>query len=138
MPQIFDLELPFDPELRKNYSNDRILRSQSQLMHIEPKKDLTSVVDMLTKKQNNAADEETSPNGSSDTSPMHTTSDDEQIVLEIIDSRQAAYQTVSRLENVAPGELMKNQVTILFNIYFNFEGRHFFIIFVTHYFRHLN
>ncbi|XP_043271530.1 uncharacterized protein [Venturia canescens] len=112
----FELELSIDPDLRKNSTNDRILRSQSQLMHVESRKDLTSVVDMLTKKQNNVTDVDLTSQENGNSLPFHITSDDEKIVLEIMDSGRAAYQTVSSLENIATGELMKNQTLELKNI----------------------
>lgn len=101
-------------EYKENCANDRSLKSRN--IKKDPKKDLTSVVDMLKKKRNDDFQYEHFVNGS--TSPLRISSDNEQVLLEVMDSNQAAYQTVLHPEVPvsADSELMKNQVNITFSI----------------------
>ena len=95
-----------DSEYKENCTNDRILRSSAT--REVPKKDLTSVVDMLQKKQYNESLWDAMPEDKT----LRIASDNEQVLLEIIDTNQAAYQTIvpSNISVTNERDLMKNQV----------------------------
>ncbi|XP_051168204.1 uncharacterized protein LOC127285995 [Leptopilina boulardi] len=89
--------------------NDRILRSQAPVK--ANKADLTSVVHMLQKKQvEKLCDVPT------ETSELQTDETDcHQVVLQVLDSKRAAYQTLVQ-PNLSSDDLMENQVIELDNI----------------------
>ena len=99
-------EVLMDSEYKENCTNDRILRSSAT--REVPKKDLTSVVDMLQKKQYNESLWDAMPEDKT----LRIASDNEQVLLEIIDTNQAAYQTIvpSNISVTNERDLMKNQV----------------------------
>lgn len=84
--------------------NDRILRSQAPVRG--NKSDLTSVLQMLQKKQV----EKLGETPSQTESPAEKTGCD-QVVLQVLDSKRAAYQTLVQ-PNLSSDDLMENQVII--------------------------
>lgn len=90
--------------------NDRILRSQAPVK-TNNKTDLTSVVHMLQKKQEGKLVDVSNENSEL---PAEET-DCDQVVLQVLDSKRAAYQTLIP-PNSLPVDLMENQVIELENI----------------------
>ena len=107
-----DLEIDrstFD-QLENPSRNDRILRSQAPRK--SQSKDLTSVLNMLQKKQEeNLSQVNREEETNIDESPC------KQVVLQVLDSKRAAYQTLVE-PNLTNYDLMANQVCNLMSIQF--------------------
>ncbi|KAG8036337.1 hypothetical protein G9C98_003660 [Cotesia typhae] len=112
-PQVMVVEKSIDSECEENYEDQKSSKNEA-LNRKFSKKDLTSVITMLQKKQ---AD----PNYNDVEERNRRTrivADTEQVLLEVLDSNRAAFQTVlePKLSNIASNDLMKAQTIELQSI----------------------
>ncbi|XP_057339111.1 zinc finger protein 800 [Microplitis mediator] len=112
-PQVMVVEKPVDSECKENHKVEKSSKNPA-LDKKFSKKDLTSVITMLQKKQ-------TDPNYDDveeQNRRTHIIADTEQVLLEVLDSNRAAFQTVFEpmLSNIAANDLMKAQTTELQNL----------------------
>ncbi|XP_034941150.1 zinc finger protein 800 [Chelonus insularis] len=99
-----------DPESKENCKNERPIKNQDTNKKF-PKKDLTSVISMLQQKQKDPDYDETKEQNNR----MHIIADTEQVLLEVMESNKAAFQTVLEptVKNIDSEDLMKAQTTEL-------------------------
>ncbi|XP_033225366.1 uncharacterized protein LOC117178182 isoform X2 [Belonocnema kinseyi] len=108
--QTLDLDESTFDMLDKPTKNARILRSQAPRK--PQKKDLTSVVHMLQRKQEENLDDEVKQKH---TAVQRKKDGCDQVVLQVMESKLAAFQTLVE-PNLSPVDLMENQVMELNNI----------------------
>lgn len=113
-------EKSVDLESEENLKSDRLLRNHEATKE-RSKKDLSSIVAMLQKKKNGFECDEIKEKNQR----MRIVADTEQVLLEVLESNHAAFQTIlePKVSNIDTNDLMKAQVIHLVkHCYIEFSG----------------